>query len=220
MASHAKLFNQLFSGPLVKNLACAYKEIIHPTDDGNEVTILAQAGVELRDRYHEDRCIHDAVVSLFPCGGFELSAAIEIKGTRRNLKHDQKMHKYLGATDTFFIAVPASNMSLAIAKINQDPSTKHLKGVISITKGEIVIRPQVQKGIDRGRLTNLWDDIIKKKVIPKGVDARLLEFDVVTIPQDDFNNTNDWVMCDGLCINAKYLSLYKRWKKDGKLNIE
>lgn len=219
MASHAKLFNQLFSGPFVKNLACAYKEIIHPNKDENEVTIMAQAGVELRDHYHEDICIHDAAVSLFPFGGYEFSAAIEIKGRRYDLKKDQKMHKYLGATDTFYIAVSAHNLALAIAKINQDPSTKHLKGVINITKGEIVIRPKIQKVLDRGRLTTLWDDIIKGKYIPKAVDARLLEFDVVTMHQDDFNNANDWVMCDGLCINANYMNMYKKWKKKGKLQL-
>lgn len=142
------------------------------------------------------------------------SVGIEIKGFESDLKQDEKICKYLGWTDFFFIGVPEELIQAAIEKSAMDDRV----GVMEITTGKIWKMPVHQKISIENQFAIMQQVFfavafkeIKTVVVTEGFVVEPVEFldrpvafrnESNTIPQDSVEGTTD----SGICHEEKNIT--------------
>lgn len=142
------------------------------------------------------------------------SVGIEIKGFESDLKQDEKISKYLGWTDFFFIGVPEELIQAAIEKSAMDDRI----GVMEITTGKIWKMPVHQKISIENQLAIMQQVFfavtfkeIKTVVVTEDFVVEPIEFldrpvafrnESNTIPQDSIEGTTD----SGICHEEKNIT--------------
>ncbi|MBQ3812341.1 MAG: hypothetical protein II841_02110 [Bacteroidales bacterium] len=164
---HAKVFKQIVLGQFPQQFV---NRVYSRESKSNRIYLEAMDQVReyvIPTKSNPRACFwHDGILMFFPDQKREdyriITVSIEIKTNLENLKSDEKIDQYLGATNYFFLAVPHHLVEAAQKKILSPFEKRPYKGVIDATSGKIIVMPKCQE-LDRERHIRLSSSMFLTK---------------------------------------------------------
>ena len=220
MDKQKRIFERLSFGPFLANLVTI---LFLPRREKGDV-FYGSANYKVPEPNYtrpddpRDHFEHDVIMVLAHCGERTYDGrtrrkivnkyvvSIEIKTSLMDI-YRSSIDKYLGATRLFFIAAPRGLLRPVLERYCRHPR-KEIIGIIDSDSGEVVVLPQAQDS-PKDRCDRLLAHCYTSE---HRYPYCSWDRDIYGIHRIMENETPgpEWVDCDGLRVNPKYLDLFRR----------